>query len=67
MPYIELANIEQLSSKNEKALEIYNKFLSLNKNPKYNLPILKSRINLYLNTVKLYDLSVLVRINFIIT
>ena len=28
--------------------EIYNKFLSLNKHPKYNLPILKSRINLYL-------------------
>ena len=51
-PYIELANIERLSSKNEKALEIYNKFLIIKKHSKYNLPILKSRINLYLKLHK---------------
>ena len=51
-PYIEIANIEHLSSKNYKALNIYKKFLSLDKNPKYNLPILKSRINLYLKLHK---------------
>ncbi len=51
-PYVEIGNIEQLSSKKYKALDIYYKFLSLEKNPKYNLPILKSRINLYLKLNK---------------
>ena len=51
-PYIELANIEHSLSKNEKALNIYEKFLSLDKNPKINLPVLKSRINLYIKLHK---------------